>query len=645
VAIEETTEETVANMTREMSEHSATARKVNNLNRLINEDSEVNPPGLPFYFTLANGRKCNLLHRDNEVVDLCNLINQSFVFSTGPIVIHGDRGIGRTALLEAIVNIQRSISPDPTKVIFFDNTNNLSTLKDRSASVAALEKEVVELVEGAKKGTTKRVKDKAIVIIDDFDKHLIPPQSYEGNYVSGFMRLFDCFKQIVLIVCVPNHKMHQMKRHVYADDFVYYPVQPFKEDQIRDIIIDRLKARGVKRADIYKYVEIILKHRYYLQEDSLRRYLMVANSFVLKLAGESKEVFEGRFYESEVVAEDSATQESFIRAMALNSRFTEDEIGSGIKLKFTSADIIDNVRSQVVLSHRNEREIVNVIIKKHLGLSEQNKPVAVVLAVGQTGSGKTETAKALARVCYGSEDRIIRIDLNQFKNSHHINRLFGSAPGYVGYNEGTFLTRELQSKYPCVILFDEIEKAHDDILDGIMNLLDEGSFTESSGRTHDISKCIMFMTSNAAAEEIGKKGMGKVGFMDEADRKDEEEGKVSIAAVKELLVSNGMRPEFVNRVDNVLVFKSLDEAMLKQVADVRLKKTMKEIFRTVEVEFPDRDKILDYIVSKVNKNENGRSVNRIIKNVIVPSIIDRFALTENKKIEFTSDQINTDYEP
>jgi ATP-dependent Clp protease ATP-binding subunit ClpA len=594
---------------------------------------------------LPTGGACDIRFRDKELADVFNRIQSSYLFETGNIVLHGDPGSGRTLFIETLSRLTKQV--DAEHSIFVDSMTNFHNAADRDGKFKEIN-ETLRKIHDRKSDDNKRSGPKPIIFFDDFDFLLQPPQSIDGPYLSAFLPYLEAHKYIVTVMMVSNEKLSQMRRHVFANTFKFFDLKSFTTDQIRQIMIDRLDARKINSPKIREFVDVLIKHSYYFERPGLKTFLVALNSFWINMVNEPNDVHEGfePFFKNLEQAQNSASDAKYYKAISMASKFTEEEVQRGLSMSFTKDDIVKELDARVILKERNKRQLVNVTVRKHLGLSENNKPVAVVLALGQTGTGKTASAEALARLCYGSEDRLIRLDMNQFQSSHHINRIFGSAPGYVGYNEGTHLTKELQKKSPCVILFDEIEKAHPDIRDGIMNLLDEGAFTEGSGKTYDISKCIIYMTSNLGAELFKKKNLGKIGFdmKDEVEEEGEEKEAFSVNDLKEVILKEGgLRPEFLNRVDNILVFHRFSDDMAKNVARIRLSKMIKEVFKSITVIVTDEDKLIDYIYEKMNRDENGRSINRIIKNVIFPSIIDKLSLKESKVVEFSVEDIISDY--
>jgi ATP-dependent Clp protease ATP-binding subunit ClpB len=208
--------------------------------------------------------------------------------------------------------------------------------------------------------------------------------------------------------------------------------------------------------------------------------------------------------------------------------------------------------------------VSNAIRRSRAGLSDPSRPTGSFLFLGPTGVGKTELCKALAGFLFDSEDHLIRIDMSEFMEKHSVSKLIGAPPGYVGYDEGGYLTELVRRKPYSVILMDEIEKAHPDVFNILLQVLDDGRLTDGQGRTVDFKNTVIAMTSN-----IGSKIIQSMVGQDAADIKD--------AVWDEL--KNHFRPEFLNRIDETVVFHSLDAQQIEKIAEIQLKVLSERMLR------------------------------------------------------------------
>ena len=202
--------------------------------------------------------------------------------------------------------------------------------------------------------------------------------------------------------------------------------------------------------------------------------------------------------------------------------------------------------------------MADAVVRARSGLKDPKRPIGSFLFLGPTGVGKTELAKALASTLFDSEDAVIRIDMSEYMEKHAVSRLIGAPPGYVGYEEGGQLTEAVRRRPYCVILFDEIEKAHPDVFNTFLQILDDGRLTDSQGRTVDFKNTLIIMTSN----------IGSPLLMEGLDSKGEITEKARKSVMGEL--RKHFRPEFLNRVDEIVLFKPLTLAEIKKIVDLLL---------------------------------------------------------------------------
>ena len=218
-----------------------------------------------------------------------------------------------------------------------------------------------------------------------------------------------------------------------------------------------------------------------------------------------------------------------------------------------------HLHQRVVGQNEAVDKVADVITRSRAGLSDPNKPYGSFLFLGSTGVGKTELCKALAQFLFDSEDHLIRIDMSEYMEKHSVARLIGAPPGYVGYEAGGYLTEQVRRKPYSVILFDEVEKAHPDVFNVLLQALDDGRMTDGQGRTVDFKNTVMVMTSNLGSSEIAR--LAEAGTPDDA---------ITIAVMEE--VKHHFRPEFINRIDEVVVFHGLSAGNIQGIAKIQLQR-------------------------------------------------------------------------
>ena len=223
----------------------------------------------------------------------------------------------------------------------------------------------------------------------------------------------------------------------------------------------------------------------------------------------------------------------------------------------------EELHRRIVGQEEAVKAVSRAIRRGRVGLKDPKKPVGSFIFLGPTGVGKTELCKALAAAMFGDENAMIRLDMSEYMEKHTVSRLVGSPPGYVGYEEGGQLTEKVRRKPYSVVLFDEIEKAHPDVFNMLLQILDDGILTDSQGRHVDFKNCIIIMTSNVGARLITDKQTA-FGFADSSEEGERNDAKIKEAVMGEL--RNTFRPEFLNRVDDIIVFHRLTKPQIKEIA-------------------------------------------------------------------------------
>ena len=306
-------------------------------------------------------------------------------------------------------------------------------------------------------------------------------------------------------------------------------------------------------------------------------------------------------------------------------KITEDE---NEKLK----NLEKNLHERVIGQDEAVEAVAKAIRRGRVGLKDPKRPIGSFLFLGPTGVGKTELSKALAECLFGDESAMIRIDMSEYMEPHSVSKLIGSPPGYVGFDEGGQLTEKIRRKPYSVILFDEIEKAHPDVMNMLLQILEDGRLTDSQGRTVNFKNTVIIMTSNLGARIITDKKA--LGFSNKEEEKDTE--KQYQETKKEVMdvVKKELRPEFINRIDEIIVFHKLSEDDIGKIVDLMLKEVINRLKeQKIEVEFTDDVKKL--ITEKgIDKNFGARPLRRTIQNLVEDSLAEEILdgnLKKNKK--------------
>ena len=295
-------------------------------------------------------------------------------------------------------------------------------------------------------------------------------------------------------------------------------------------------------------------------------------------------------------------------------RLTETESDKLLKLE-------DILKSRVISQEDAVSSIVKAVKRGRVGLKDPKRPIGSFIFLGPTGVGKTELCKALADVMFGSQDNIIRFDMSEFMEKHTVSKIIGSPPGYVGFQEGGQLTEKVRRNPYSVVLFDEIEKAHPDIFNIMLQILEDGHLTDSNGKKVSFKNTIIILTSNVGADIINKNL--SLGFSNNEDNAENSYNRMKENVLKDL--KRNFRPEFLNRLDDIIVFKQLDKDSLMLILDKMLGDFKNRVEKQgISVEFTNEAK--EFILSRSIDYEYGarplrRSITKYVEDIVSEEIL------------------------
>ena len=266
------------------------------------------------------------------------------------------------------------------------------------------------------------------------------------------------------------------------------------------------------------------------------------------------------------------------------------------------------------------KAVSRAIRRARVGLKNPNRPIASFIFSGPTGVGKTELTKSLASYFFGSEEAMIRLDMSEFMERHTVSKLIGSPPGYVGFNEGGQLTEAVRRRPYTVVLFDEVEKAHPDVFNLLLQLLEDGRLTDSKGRTVDFKNTLLIMTSNIGSKVI-EKGGGGLGFEFSGDSVEDSQYNRIKSLVNEEL-KQYFRPEFLNRLDEIIVFRQLSKNEVKEIAEIMLQ----EVFARLQdkgIKLDVTDAFKERLVEEgYNPSYGARPLRRAVMRLLEDSLAE-----------------------
>jgi len=364
-------------------------------------------------------------------------------------------------------------------------------------------------------------------------------------------------------------------------------------------VIEELKAEASQiKEDKIKVVK--------LQKYEEAAHLRDREKKLLKKLEEEKKKFE----EEQNTNRSNVTEEMVYEVVSTMtkipvSKLNTDEVESLLNLE-------NNLNQSVIGQSEAVTKISKAIRRNRVGIKDPNRPIGSFIFLGSTGIGKTHLAKRLAEEIFGDEEALIRVDMSEYQEKYSMSRLIGSPPGYVGYNEGGQLTEAVKNKPYSVVLFDEIEKANKDIFSLLLQLLDDGHLTDSFGRKINFRNCLIIMTSNLGVKKLQDFGTG-IGF-DTTTKMSKDEELKKVLLEKEL--KNFFTPEFLNRVDEVVVFDPLKELQVQQIVEIEVTKLLKRV-KKIGYDISITKGVKDFI-AKVGFDEKygARPIKRAIQEKI-----------------------------
>jgi len=403
------------------------------------------------------------------------------------------------------------------------------------------------------------------------------------------------------------------------------------DKQFPDKAIDILDELGSEKKINIKVPAIIEKLRNQSDSIKLEKQEMVRNQDYEKAA-------ELRDNEKKVIKKLESEKKKWSAEQKLNKKPVEVDDVYNIITEMTGVPItklddketknllsLEKTISKNVIGQDNAVEIISKSIRRNrVGVRGPNKPIGSFMFLGSTGVGKTHLAKTLAKTLFGNPDKIVRVDMSEFMEKHNVSKLIGSPPGYVGFDEGGQLTEKIKNNPFSVILFDEIEKAHKDVYNILLQILDEGFLTDSFGRKINFTNTLIIMTSNIGAKKVSEFG-GGIGFSDGTNN-----DKIKDSIIRKSL-KNQFSPEFLNRIDDIIIFNKLDDKSLKKIVQIELNNLNVRLSES-DYGITFHKSVVDEIMKLNSEEEYGaRPVKRIIQNLCEDFISDKVLMGDITK--------------
>jgi ATP-dependent Clp protease ATP-binding subunit ClpC len=618
---------------------------------------------------VEEGKIDPVIGRDGEVKRIAQILSRK---KKNNVVIVGDAGVGKSALVEKLAQlIVKGDCPSnllDKRIVSLDLTSLVAGTKYRGQFEERIKAILNEL----------QNEPNVIVFIDE-----IHTMVGAGN-ASGSMDAANIMKPALArgeIQCIGATTFDEFKKHIEKDGALVRRFQkiilkePTKEETVQ--ILNNLKESYQNFHKVFYEPNVFetivnLSSRFITDRQFPDKAIDVMDELgsdkkintkipevLEKLKKDSDELKERKI---QVVKSQNYEQAAKLRdeERKILSRLDEEkkkwlEKQKDNKTPVTIDDVYDIISQMtgVPLSKIDERETTNLlsleeklkskvigqdeaisiisksIRRNRVGIKDTNKPIGSFIFLGSTGVGKTYLAKSIAEILFGDPDKVIRVDMSEYMEKHNVAKLIGSPPGYVGYDEGGQLTEKIKNNPFSVVLFDEVEKAHKDVFNILLQILDEGHLTDSFGRKVNFTNTIVIMTSNIGAKKVSEFGRG-VGFDSSSSNTQNFEVKKSIVQKS---LKQHFNPEFLNRVDDIISFNSLDKDVIKQIIGIELNKLVVRLKdKNFKISF---DKTIIERISELNTQEDygARPIKRIIQNLCEDFLSDSILKGDIKENE------------
>lgn len=639
-----------------MNEDPALVREDFQNGRLVKRKQKDATPTLNQYSKdltkLARENKLDpVIGREVEIQRMVQILSRRS--KNNPCLI-GEPGVGKTAIVEGLA---RRIVADTVP----DTIRNKRVVVLDLASMVAGSKYRGEFEERIKKVIKEVTEDGNILLFLDEIHTIIGAGGAEGSLdASNILKpsLARGEMQIIGATTISEYRKHIEKDPALERRFQPVMVEEPKEEQaveiLKGICGEYEKHHGVEITQEAIQAAVKLSARYINDRFLPDKAIDLIDEAAAKVRlgttknSEAVEALESQIADVLVVQEDAICQGDLEKASQYQEekedleekleklkkrlnrakkvpKVTEEEIAEVVAMwtkipvqKIAEQETARLKRLEKTLHQRvvGQEEAVTSVAKAikrgRVGLKDPNRPIGSFLFLGPTGVGKTELSKALAEAVFGTEDAIIRVDMSEYMEKHSVSKLIGSPPGYVGFDEGGQLSEKVRRNLYSVVLFDEIEKAHPDVFNILLQVLDDGHITDSQGRKVSFKNTIIIMTSNAGAQAIISPK--KLGFSSSDDEKlnyERMKGNV-MEEVKRIF-----KPEFINRIDEIIVFHPLNKEHMKEIVTLLSKKLIQRCKEQMDIELWINDKVKQFLVDKGSDDKYGaRPLRRAVQNYI-----------------------------
>ena len=386
---------------------------------------------------------------------------------------------------------------------------------------------------------------------------------------------------------------------------------PDKAIDVLDEACSKVSLRGYKVPENLEKLELMLQEMLVRKEEEIKAGNFAEASMIQQEQEEvvkKLERLKKRFQMSQEKQELFVSEEDIAAVVSSWTKIPVQKLteSEGTRLR----KLEQTLHKRVIGQEEAVTAVAKAVKRGRVGIKSPNRPVGSFLFLGPTGVGKTELAKTLAEALFGKDDAMIRVDMSEYMEKHSVSKMIGSPPGYVGHDDGGQLSEKVRRNPYSVVLFDEIEKAHPDVFNILLQVLDDGHITDSQGRKVDFRNTVIIMTSNAGAKAIVEPK--KLGFAAKEDAA-EDYKKMKNNVMEE--VKRLFRPEFLNRIDETIVFHSLNEEHMKKIVGLMCRELSERVKKQMDIKLTIRDSVKNYIVEKgTDKKYGARPLRRAIQN-------------------------------
>ena len=564
-----------------------------------------------------------------------NLLDKRIVTLDLTAVVAGTKYRGQFE--ERLKVILEELSANPNIIIFIDEIHTLIGSGNSSGSLdgsnifkPALARGEIQCIGATTLDEYRKSFEKDGALERRFQKVMVDPSTVSETIqiLTNVKEKYEAYHKVsyspeVIELCVKLADRYITDRE-FPDKAFDILDEVGARSQTEQKVPEEIEELKRKAADIKLQKMDVVKRQNYEQAAELRD---KERKILVKLDAEKK-----RFEEESALNRVPITEEQVYDVVSTMtkipvSKMTIDDTNALVSMDGT-------LKSKVIGQDEAVEKIVKSIRRNRIGIKDPNRPIGSFIFLGSTGVGKTHFAKQIAKEMFGSEDALIRVDMSEYQEKHTVSRLVGAPPGYVGYEEGGQLTEQVKNKPYSVILFDEVEKAHKDIFSILLQILDDGHATDSLGRKINFKNTLIIMTTNLGVKKLSDFGAG-IGFS--SNKYSNEEAKRQIL-MKEL--KSFFSPEFLNRIDDTIVFSTLTKENIDKIVELELKRLVNRLSELKYI-FTYDQSLVDYI-SKIGYDEiyGARPLKRAIQDKIedyISELVLTNKIKEGKKYKLVVD--------